>query len=400
MDTGPRPSVHIASADPLPPEWPPEPKAGWTASIPPLSVTPLDEEAAESLPLVRLAVASLLHDRPSADASPLHLEPGPPWRLTATFHDLQRVAEELKKVSPGGAGLASAIRGAIPTASSPSSIETSRGELRLDGPPLLMGVVNVTPDSFSDGGRYLEPEAACRRAWELIDQGADIIDLGAESTRPGAEPVPADEELGRLLPVLKALAVDCPVPISVDTYKAAVAEVALGEGADLINDVSGLTFDPSLAAVVARNGAPIVLVHTLGWPETMQHDPRYRWLVADVLERLAASVRRAGEAGIPLERCLIDPGLGFGKTFAHNEQLIESLPTLRQLGRPVVVGPSRKAFIRAMWGESPEALTRGTAEVCRRAATLGASVLRVHDVGSVRLALTIEEPGAYPARQE
>jgi dihydropteroate synthase len=400
MDTGPSPSVHIAPADLLPSEWPSGPRVGWTASMPPLSATPHYEDSADSLGIVRSAASSVLWDRPTADACPIHLEPGPPWSLTATFHDLLRIAQELKETTPGGEGLASAIREAIPAVSTPSSIVTSRGGLRFDGQPLLMGVVNVTPDSFSDGGLHLEGGAARQRAWELVEEGADLIDMGAESTRPGAEPVQADEELRRLLPALKALAPDCPVPISVDTYKAAVAQVALQEGADLINDISGLTFDPFLAEVVARNEAPLVLVHTLGRPKTMQHDPRYRWLVGDVVEGLAESVKRAGEAGISPERCLIDPGLGFGKTFAHNEQLIEALPILRGLGHPVVVGPSRKAFIRARWGEGREGLIRGTAEVCRRAASLGASVLRVHDVGDVRQALIIEGPGAYPARHE
>jgi dihydropteroate synthase len=400
MDTGHRPSVQIFPADPPAPEWPPGPKAGWTAAIPPLSLKPLNKITEESLELIRSSVSSALRDRPSADACPIHVEPGPPWTITATLHDLLRVAQELEEATPEGASLASAIREAVPPAPIPAGIATSRGELRFDGPPLVMGVVNVTPDSFSDGGQYLEPEAALRRALELLDQGADVIDIGAESTRPGAEPVSADEEMRRLLPVLKALAAVCPVPISVDTYKASVAEAALQEGADLINDISGLTFDPSLAEVVARHGSPVVLVHTLGRPQTMQHDPWYRWLVADVVERLSASLSLAGEAGIPLERCLIDPGLGFGKTFEHNEQLIEALPTLGRLGRPLVMGPSRKAFIRARWGESPEALAKGTAEVCRRAVALGASVLRVHDVGGVRQALTDGESGAYPARQE
>ena len=387
MKTSPPPSVLIAPADPLPPDWEPGPNAGWTASIPPLTLT-LADGGPESHVVFRAAVARVKRDRPSASPFPIHFEAGPPSRLTATFDDLQRVVQELYGTPPPGPELARAIRDVSPPAPSPPSIATSRGELLFDGPPLLMGVVNVTPDSFSDGGLYMAPEAGCDRAWELIEEGADIIDLGAESTRPGADPIPAEEELRRLLPVLTRLAPECPVPISVDTYKAKVAEAALGEGADLINDVSGFTFDQSLPSVVARHGVPVILLHTRGRPKTMQENPNYRWLVADVIERLAASIRKAEGAGIPIKRCLIDPGLGFGKTFSQNEELIEAVPILSQLGLPVVVGPSRKAFIRAKWGDSPEALTEGTVAVCVRATELGASVLRVHDVGEVRKALS------------
>lgn len=361
--------------------------------MPPLEVS-FGSESFSEVALVSSAVERVASDRADGGAFPIQWESGPPARLVASLHDLLRVADELKSLSPQGEDLAGTILSALPSYSPTKSISTSKGELRLDGPPLLMGVVNVTPDSFSDGGLYLEPKAALERAWHLVEDGAHIIDLGGESTRPGSDPVSAEVELERLLPVLRQLAPKCPVPISVDTYKAHVAETALEEGASLVNDISGLTLDPSLAQVVARRGAPVILMHIRGRPKTMQQDPRYRWLVADVMESLAGSLDRAREAGIPLDRCLIDPGLGFGKTFTHNEELIEALPLLRMLGLPVVVGPSRKAFIKARWGGSPEAVERGTAEVCLRAKELGASVLRVHDVGAVRQAL--EKDGRKP----
>lgn len=361
-------------------------RTGWSGFMPPLEVA-FGSELSPETALVSSAARKVASDRATESSFPIQWEPGPPARLHASFHDLLRVADELKLVSIQGRRLAEAIINAVPSRSLTKSLSTSKGELRFDGPPLLMGVVNVTPDSFSDGGLYLKPKAAVDRAWRLIEEGAHLIDLGGESTRPGVDPLDEEVELGRLLPVLRKLAPTCPVPISVDTYKARVAEAALGEGASLINDISGLTFEPSLAQVLARHGAPVILMHIRGRPKTMQQEPSYRWLVADVVESLAASLERAREAGIPLERCLIDPGLGFGKTFTHNEELIEAIPILRKLGLPVVVGPSRKAFIKAKWGDSPEALARGTAEVCRRARELGASVLRVHDVGAVREAL-------------
>lgn len=371
---------------------------GWTGFLPSLEVT-FGSNLSQETSLVSSAVERVTCDRAAEGSLPIQWEPGPPARLRTSYHDLLRIAEELKNTSPRGRDLANALSGSVPPHPITASLSTSKGELRFDGAPLIMGVVNITPDSFSDGGLYLDPAAALERAWALIDEGAHLLDLGAESTRPGADPVSEEVELGRLLPVLKRLAPDCPVPISVDTYKTKVAEAALGEGASLINDISGLSFDPSLAQVVARHGAPLILMHIRGRPKDMQKDPRYRWLVADVVESLATSLERAREAGIPLERCLIDPGLGFGKTFTHNEELIEAIPLLRKLGLPVVVGPSRKAFIRAKWGDSPEALARGTAEVCRRASELGASILRVHDVRAVRQALEkgVREP--QPSRE-
>jgi dihydropteroate synthase len=388
-----RTEVHL-KVDKLPrAAWPAEWKkghlAGWTAHIPPLEIM-LDAPGSRS-DLLEKALSVVKKDRPKADPSPPVWEKGPPFRLRTTFHHLLRVLQELEFLGPHGVQLARCIQEALPEVPAPQAIKTAKGELRFGGLPLLMGVINVTPDSFSDGGLYLDPGAATDRAWQLIEEGADIIDIGGESTRPGAYPVPAEEELRRIRPVLRRLAPSCPIPISVDTYKAQVAEAALGDGADIINDISGFAFEPVLASVVARHGAPVIVAHTRGRPRTMQKNPWYRWLVADVIERLAESLKRAQKEGLPLELCLIDPGLGFGKTFQHNEELIDALAWFRHLGRPVVLGPSRKAFIRAAWGSEPEALLRGTIEVCRKAARLGASVLRVHDVAPVRKAIYREE---------
>lgn len=386
MKEHPLPTLRIVPVEDLPPEKKTHLVAGWTASIPPLRVTMPGAEP-DRLRALREAVARVAKERGVGSSFPIRWEDGPPPSFEASYHDLLRVAEALDGERLPGPDLGEALRQGAPRASGVRKVPTRRGELRLDGPPLLMGVLNITPDSFSDGGLYLEAGAALSRAWQLVEEGADILDVGAESTRPGSDPIPAELELERLLPVLRELAPRFPVPISVDTYKSRVAEAALGEGADMVNDISGFTFDPRLASVVARHGAPVILMHIRGRPKTMQDDPRYRWLVADVLESLALSVEKAREAGVAEEKCLIDPGLGFGKTFAHNEELIEAIPLFRKTGQPVVVGPSRKAFIKARWGGSEEDLAEGTAAVCSRAARLGASVLRVHDVGIVRRAL-------------
>jgi dihydropteroate synthase len=389
MRDHPLPILEITPVKDTLPDRKTETSAGWTASMPPLRVTIASGDLS-SLEALRAAALRVANDRSEKSSFPVCWEEAQTSYLKGAYHDLLRVAEELDRAKPPGPALGKVLRDAVPGIHAVREIQTPRGELRFEGSPLLMGVLNVTPDSFSDGGLYLDPKAAVDRAWKLVEEGADILDLGAESTRPGSEQVPTEVELKRLVPVLREIALDYPVPISVDTYKAQVAEIALGEGADMVNDVSGLTFDPPMASVVARHGVPIILMHMRGRPKTMQYDPRYRWLVADIIEGLALSVERAVESGVSEEMCLIDPGLGFGKTFAHNEELIEAIPLLRKVGQPIVVGPSRKAFIKARWGGSPDALAEGTAAVCCRAAALGASLLRVHDVGVIRRALEKE----------
>ncbi|MGN6216561.1 MAG: dihydropteroate synthase [Solirubrobacterales bacterium] len=252
----------------------------------------------------------------------------------------------------------------------------------------LMGVVNVTPDSFSDGGLYLDSEAAVAHGRELVAAGAEILDVGGESTRPGAAPVDAAEELRRVVPVIEGLRdLDCEV--SVDTSKAAVAAAALDAGAGIVNDVTALRGDPEMAALCAERGCGVVLMHMLGEPRTMQDDPRYDDVVAEVKAFLAARLEAAVEAGIAEEQVWLDPGIGFGKTLTHNAELLRRLGELRQLGRPLVVGTSRKSFIGRIDGSSAGERLGGTIASSLLAAAEGAEVLRVHDVAEMRQALTM-----------
>lgn len=269
-------------------------------------------------------------------------------------------------------------------------LELPRGR-RLElvaGSPRLMGVVNVTPDSFSDGGRFLDPARAVEHALALVGEGADLVDLGAESTRPGggvygagAREVPADEELARLLPVLERLRPRIDVPISVDTRKATVARAALGAGADLVNDVSALG-DPAMAAVVAEAGCPVVLMHARGELATMQRDISFRDVVAEVRAELAARRDAAVDAGVDASAILLDPGLGFGKTAGQNLELLARLDRLTDLGAPLLVGASRKSFLGAVSGAPPEQRLPGSLAAAARAAAGGAAILRVHDVAA------------------
>jgi dihydropteroate synthase len=252
----------------------------------------------------------------------------------------------------------------------------------------LMGVVNVTPDSFSDGGLYLDPEAAIAHGRELAAAGAEILDVGGESTRPGAEPVGEEEELRRVVPVIQGLA-DAGSQISVDTSKAAVAAAALDAGAEIVNDVTALRGDPEMAALCAERGTTVVLMHMLGEPRTMQDDPRYEDVVADVKAFLSARLEAAVAAGIAEERVWLDPGIGFGKTGAHNMELLRRLGELRELGRPLVVGTSRKSFIGRVDGSPADQRLGGTIASSVLAAAEGADVLRVHDVAEMRQALAV-----------
>lgn len=260
------------------------------------------------------------------------------------------------------------------------------GVLVLDR-PVLMGVVNVTPDSFSDGGRFLDPERAASQALALHEAGAAIVDLGAESTRPGAEAVPAEAEWARLEPVLERL-VDVPgLVLSVDTYKADVARRCLERGAHLVNDISGLTLDPELADVAAEHGSPLVLMHIQGRPRTMQEQPCYDDLMAEVmafLERQGEAARRAGVAQL-----VFDPGIGFGKTLDHNLELLRRLGELRALGVPLLLGPSRKSFIGKMTGAGPAERLPGTIAAVLQGMRAGARVFRVHDVAEVHQAMRV-----------
>jgi dihydropteroate synthase len=255
-------------------------------------------------------------------------------------------------------------------------------------PPRLMGVVNVTPDSFSDGGLYLNPEAAVAHGADLVAAGAAILDVGGESTRPGAEEVPVEEELRRVMPVVEGLAM-AGAELSVDTSKHAVAAAALEAGATIVNDVTALRGDAEMAAVCAGAEATVVLMHMAGTPRTMQDDPRYEDVVAEVKAFLAARLEAALAAGIDEDRVWLDPGIGFGKTAEHNLELLRRLGELRELGRPLVVGTSRKSFIGRLDGSAAGERLGGTIASSVLAAAEGADVLRVHDVAEVGQALTV-----------
>jgi len=249
---------------------------------------------------------------------------------------------------------------------------------------LIMGVLNVTPDSFSDGGRYQDPDAAFARAIELEEQGADIIDIGAESTRPGSKPTPEAEELRRLIPVLKRLRGKLAVPISVDTYKSAVAEKALEYGAEIINDPSGLTFDPQLARAAANQNAGLVLCHMRGTPETWAKLPPLKDVMGTILHDLDASVHRAVGSRVDHARIAIDPGIGFGKRKEQNAEILARLDEMARLELPILVGASRKSFLPQTDQTAKELLECATAAAVTAAILGGAHMVRVHDVAAMK----------------
>jgi dihydropteroate synthase len=291
---------------------------------------------------------------------------------------------------PNGPGWPSALK-AAPLSSDPTGSPPSPG---VPGAFALMGILNVTPDSFSDGGRYLQREAAVAHGERLLAEGADLLDVGGESTRPGAEPVPAAVERERVLPVVEELLARNPCArISIDTSKCAVAAAALDAGAQLINDVTAFRGDPQMAGLVAERGAECCLMHMLGEPRTMQDDPRYGDVVDDVKAFLAERLDFAVREGVAEQRVMLDPGIGFGKTVEHNLTLLRRLDELLELGRPIAIGTSRKAFLGRVAGQSevlgPDARLAGTLASNVLALERGASVFRVHDVAAVREALAV-----------
>ena len=254
--------------------------------------------------------------------------------------------------------------------------------------PAVMGVLNVTPDSFSDGGRYLNPDRAIAHALEMQENGADIIDLGGESSRPtGAREVPVEEELRRVLPVLRGLEGRLRVPLSIDTRKAEVARAALEHGAVIINDVTALSYDPQMARLAAASRSAVVLMHMRGSPENHMRFARYRDVVIAVTGYLAARAKYAIRAGIPASRIILDPGIGFAKTAQHSLTILNSLPVLCTLGYPVLVGTSRKSFIRRIAGDSPREIEFGSVAADALAVAAGAAIVRVHDPGAARAAV-------------
>ena len=246
--------------------------------------------------------------------------------------------------------------------------------------PCVMGIVNVTPDSFSDGGLHADTDSAVAHGLLLADEGAAILDIGGESTRPGSLPVPLDEELARVVPVIERLAAATPALLSIDTTKAAVARAALDAGATIVNDVTALRGDAAMAALVAERGCPVCLMHMLGEPRTMQDDPRYDDVVAEVAAFLEERLTAAVAAGVREEQVLLDPGIGFVKTVQHNLLLLAHLDRLTALGRPLVLGASRKRFIGTLLGAEPRERTSGTVATTVLGLARGAAVVRVHDV--------------------
>lgn len=265
-----------------------------------------------------------------------------------------------------------------------------RGAIDL-GRPRIMGILNITPDSFSDGGLYDDLEHAVARAEELVSDGADVLDVGGESTRPGSAPLAPETEAARVVPVIRALRERLDVPISVDTRRAAVARQALDAGADIVNDISALA-DPEMASVIAAAGAGAVLMHMQGTPATMQEAPCYDDLIGEITEFLRGSREAAIASGISPDKVVIDPGIGFGKTFEHNLELIARLRSFTSIGAPILVGPSRKGFLGAiLGGAAPADRAVATATACAIALLNGARIFRVHDVRPVREALQVAE---------
>lgn len=253
--------------------------------------------------------------------------------------------------------------------------------------PRLMGIVNVTPDSFSDGGQYLDPQAAIEQGLRLVADGAAILDIGGESTRPGATPVAEAEELRRVIPVIQGLAERAGVPISIDTMKARVAEEALQAGALVVNDVSGLLADSRMEAVCAESDCGVIVMHMRGTPQTMQADPQYDDVVREVREFFDDRLQTLRERGIAASRLMFDPGIGFGKTAEHNLSLLSHLNDLRAGGRPLLVGHSRKRFLKRLLGREVDERSAGTLGVALAMASQGVDLIRVHDVAAIRDAL-------------
>lgn len=308
--------------------------------------------------------------------------------IMGTLTQYERLLPKLKQQPFGLRKLAVAIEAALLTFD--ERVPVGPADLDLSDSPLLMGVLNVTPDSFSDGGSYGGVDEAVVAGMKMVDEGAHFIDVGGESTRPGSDPLPEDEETARVLPVVQALAPSLPGRISVDTYKARVAAQALEAGAYMINDISALRMDPEMAAVCRDAGCPVILMHMLGEPKTMQVDPTYGDVVEEVYDFFSERIAWAVESGLREENLLIDPGLGFGKTVAHNLALLRGLDTFRSLGRPVVLGASRKRFLGEILGigtaSQRDAATAATTVV---GVCAGAHIIRVHNVAVNRDAVRV-----------
>ncbi|MBU1062195.1 MAG: dihydropteroate synthase [Candidatus Omnitrophica bacterium] len=255
----------------------------------------------------------------------------------------------------------------------------------------IMGILNLTPDSFSGDGIYGDVDRALREAERIVQEGADIIDVGGESTRPGALPVGEVEEINRVIPVIKALANKVNIPISIDTRKSEVAQRALDNGASIINDITGLESDRRMAQVAACYNAKVIIMHIKGTPQTMQRDPKYYSLTTEIIEKLNSLIQRAEQNGVKKENIIVDPGIGFGKTFEHNLEILNNLSHFKVLKKPILVGPSRKSFIGNILGSEPRERLFGTAACTAIAIKNGADIIRVHDVKEIKEVIKVTD---------
>ncbi len=318
--------------------------------------------------------------------------------LIGTERQLSKLPERLKPQPFGLRGLGEALAALLARRRQPpKALTLPQGALSFEAAPLLMGILNVTPDSFSDGGHWADPERAIAQGLRLVSEGAALLDIGGESTRPGAAPVDAEEEKRRVLPVLRGLARQTAVPLAVDTRKAAVAGYALAAGASIVNDVSALG-DPAMAPLVAQGGAALVLMHMQGEPATMQANPQYADAVDEIYRWLEARLAVARAAGIGESRLVADPGIGFGKRLEDNTALLRRLEEFHSLGVPLLVGASRKSFLGRLMDEpDPQQRLEGSLAAAARAAQAGAQILRVHDVAATRRFLAAWGPLCSPA---
>lgn len=306
--------------------------------------------------------------------------------IMGTVKQINRFADKISSQPFGLVNIYNAIKQLLTNIEKDHFIlKTYHREMIIGERTLIMGILNVTPDSFSDGGRFRSPEDAVKQGLKMVEDGADIIDVGGESSRPGAEAISTEDEMERVVPVIKALSIQVHVPISVDTTKSEVARESIEYGAEIVNDISAMTFDDQMPSVIAQTGAAVVLMHMRGKPQDMQKgDLSYGSICGDIIEYLKKKMADAHSSGIPLERVLIDPGFGFGKTGDDNLRLLKKLSELRMLGRPIVAGVSRKAFIGRITGGEPSDREEGTAAAVTAAIMNGANVVRVHDVGAMK----------------
>jgi len=317
--------------------------------------------------------------------------PATPVILMANRRQYMRLTECLRQQSFGLAEIGNEIEKYLVESGRRRTIRIGSNEYQAGQKTLVMGILNVTPDSFFDGGKHSDADAAVAAALQMEADGADLIDIGGESTRPGSDSVAAETEIARLLPVLEQLQSRLKIPISVDTYKSAVADRVLAAGAEIINDISGLNFDIGMAETIARYDAGIVLMHIKGTPKNMQVDPHYDNLIDEILVYLSDAINQARQAGIKSSKIMIDPGIGFGKTPEDNYRILRYLEEFRSLGYPILIGPSRKSFIGQVLGLPPGERLEGTLAAVTAAVLNGAEIVRVHDVKAAVRAVKIAD---------